>query len=133
MTQPIEVVSILVAASNRRYPRHHHFEHLVSDAIRNPPIRHGVRKPPAHTEHALLFPQQKQAAVGRLVTAATVIFLRQTDGRSKGSSVSSVMAAVAVGRCTSQFVETPICYVNRRLHATVAANFHPDEFSGLMS
>jgi hypothetical protein len=56
---------------------------------------------------------------------STMIFLRQTDGRSKGSSVSSVMAAVAVGRCTSQFVGTPICYVNRGLHATVAANFSP--------
>jgi hypothetical protein len=62
MTQPIEVVSILVAASNRRYPRDHHFEHLVSDAIRIAPIRHGVRKPPAHTEHALPFPE---AAAGR--------------------------------------------------------------------
>jgi len=56
MTQPIEVVSILVAAGNRRYPGHHHFEHLVSDAIRIAPIRHGVRKPPAHTERATLFP-----------------------------------------------------------------------------
>src|SRR6516162_5304171 len=36
MTQPIEAVSIFVAAGNRRYPRHHHFEHLVSDAIRIP-------------------------------------------------------------------------------------------------
>ena len=50
VTQPIKVVSILVAAGNRRYPRHHHFEHLVSDAIRIAPIRYGVRKPPAHTE-----------------------------------------------------------------------------------
>ena len=72
MTQPIEVVSILVAAGNRRYPRHHHFEHLVSDAIRIAPIRHGVRKPPAHTERALLFPQQKQAAVGGLGTAVKI-------------------------------------------------------------
>jgi hypothetical protein len=54
---------------------------------------------------------------------STVIFLRQTDGRSKGSSVSSVMAAVAVGRCTSQFVEHTDCYVNRGLH--VAAKFSP--------
>jgi hypothetical protein len=54
---------------------------------------------------------------------STVSFLRRTDGRSKGSGVSSGMAAVAVGRCTSQFVGTPICYVNRRLHATVAAKF----------
>jgi hypothetical protein len=52
MTQPIEVFSILVAAGNRRYPRHHHFEHLVSDAIGIASIRHGVRKPPAHTERA---------------------------------------------------------------------------------
>jgi hypothetical protein len=72
MTQPIEVVSILVAAGNRRYPGHHHFEHLVSDAIRIASIRHGVGKPPAHTEHALLFPQQQQAAVGRLDTAIKI-------------------------------------------------------------
>jgi hypothetical protein len=32
----------------------------------------------------------------------TVSFLRQTAGRSKGSSVSSVMAAVALGDCTKQ-------------------------------
>jgi hypothetical protein len=70
MTQPIEVVSILVAAGNRRYPRHHHFKHLVADAIRIAPIRHGVRKPPAHTERALLFPQQKQA--GGLGTAVKI-------------------------------------------------------------
>jgi hypothetical protein len=57
---------------------------------------------------------------------STVSFLLRTDGRSKGSGVSSGMAAVAAGRCTSQFVGTPICYVNRGLHATVAG-----EFSGL--
>jgi hypothetical protein len=72
MTQPIEVVSILVAAGNRRYPRHHHFEHLVSDATRIASIRHGVRNPPAHTERALLFPQQQQAAVGTLATAVKI-------------------------------------------------------------
>src|SRR4029077_18225887 len=54
---------------------------------------------------------------------STVSFLRQTDGRSKGSGISSDMAAVAEGNCASQFVETPICYVNRGLHATVAAKF----------
>src|SRR6201987_6084573 len=44
---------------------------------------------------------------------------RVSQNRAAVHSVSSVMAAVAVGRCTSQFVGTPICYVNRRLHATV--------------
>jgi hypothetical protein len=33
--------------------------------------------------------------VARLECSSTVIFLRQTDGRAKGSSVSSFMAAVA--------------------------------------
>jgi hypothetical protein len=41
------------------------------------------------------------------------------------------MAAVAVGRCTSQFVGTPICYVNRGLHAQSPQTSHAGEFSGL--
>jgi hypothetical protein len=44
----------------------------VSDAIGIASIRHGVRKPPAHTERAFLFPQQQQAAVGRLVIAVEI-------------------------------------------------------------
>ena len=103
MPQPIEVVSILVAARDRRYPRHQHFEHRVSDAIRIAPIRHGVRKPPAHTDACA--PPLAAAATPPLEDwlpplKSTVIFLRQTDGRSKGSGVSSVMAAVALGGCT---------------------------------
>ncbi len=43
--------------------------------------------------------------------------LRRIAGRSKGSSVSSMIAAVAEGWCVRHFVRTPICYVNRVLHA----------------
>ena len=53
----------------------------------------------------------------------TVSFLRRTDGSSKGSSVSSFMAAVAAGWCTSQFVRTPICYVNCSFLATAVPQF----------
>jgi hypothetical protein len=52
MAQLIEIVSVLVAADNRRYPRHRHLEHRVSDATRIAPIRHGVRKQPAYTDRA---------------------------------------------------------------------------------
>jgi len=44
----------------------------VPDAIRIAPIRHSARKPPAHTERALLFPQQKQAGVGGLGPAVKI-------------------------------------------------------------
>jgi hypothetical protein len=67
----------------------------------------------------------RAARLGEPPLQSNVIFLGQTDGRSKESSVSLVMAAVPVGRCTSQFVGTPICYVNRGLHATDAAKFSP--------
>jgi hypothetical protein len=50
-----------------------------------------------------------------------VSFLRRTAGRSKGSSVSSVMAAVALGGYARQLVGTTICYVNRRFVATAVS------------
>jgi hypothetical protein len=62
MAQPIEVVSILVAAGDRGHPRHQHFEHRMSDAVLIAPIRHRARKPPAYTGRALRLPQQQQAA-----------------------------------------------------------------------
>jgi hypothetical protein len=59
MAQPIEVVSIFIAAGDRRDTRHHHFKHRMLDAVCIAPIRHRVRKPPAYTERALLFSQQQ--------------------------------------------------------------------------
>ena len=72
MAQPIEVVSILVAAGDRRDTRHHHFEHRVPDAVCIAAIRHRVGKPPAHTERALRLSQQQQAAIGGLVAAVKI-------------------------------------------------------------
>jgi hypothetical protein len=69
MTQPIEVVSILVAAGNRRYPRHHHFEHLVS-------MRFGSRRSVMvfasrpHTPSMRSF--SRSSSVGGLVTAVKI-------------------------------------------------------------
>jgi hypothetical protein len=72
MAQPIEVVGILVAAGDRRHPRHQHFEHRMSDATLIAPIRHGVRKPPAYTDQALRLSQQQEAAIGGLVAAVKI-------------------------------------------------------------
>jgi hypothetical protein len=66
--------------------------------------------------------------LGSTAQAAAAAFdseVPQECSQAGRQSVSSVMAAVAVGRCTLQFVGTPICYVNRGLHATVAAKFSP--------
>ena len=72
MPQPVEVDGILVAAGNRRDPRHHHLEHLVTDAARIAPIRHRIGKPPAHAELALRLPQQQQTAIRGLVAAVKI-------------------------------------------------------------
>jgi len=56
--QPGEVDGILVAVGDRRDPRHHHLEHLVTDAVRIAPVRHRIGEPPAHTKLALRLPQQ---------------------------------------------------------------------------
>ena len=72
MPQPVEVDGILVAAGNRRDPRHHHLEHLVTDAARIAPVRHRIGKPPAHPELALRLPQQQQTAIRRLVAAVKI-------------------------------------------------------------
>src|SRR6201994_3861363 len=72
MAQPIEVVSIFIAAGDCRDTCHHHLEHRVSDAVGIAPIRHRVCKPPAHTERALLFSQQQQPAIGGLVAAVKI-------------------------------------------------------------
>jgi hypothetical protein len=54
---------------------------------------------PAYTDRALRLSQQKNATMEDWLPPlkSTVSFLRQTDGRSKGSGVSSDMAAVAQG------------------------------------
>jgi hypothetical protein len=53
MPQPVEVDGILVAARDRRGARHHHLEHVVTDAARIATIRHRIGKPPAHAQLAL--------------------------------------------------------------------------------
>jgi hypothetical protein len=70
------------------------------DAIRIAAIRHRRRKPPAHTKLALCLAQQQQTGIGRLGAAVKIYceFLA-VDGWQieRGSGVSSVMAAVALG------------------------------------
>jgi hypothetical protein len=46
-----------------------------------------------------------------------------STGEGRPRCVLSGMAAVALGWYAMQFVGTTICYVNRGLHATVAAKF----------
>jgi hypothetical protein len=72
MAQPIEVVSIFIAAGDRRDTRHHHFEHRVSDAVCIAAIGHRVGKSPAYTERALFFSQQQEPATGGLVAAVKI-------------------------------------------------------------
>jgi hypothetical protein len=72
MAQPIEVVTILVAAGDRRYPRHHQFEHCVSNATQIAPIRQSVRNQPAYTERTLRLSQQQNATIGGLVAAVKI-------------------------------------------------------------
>ena len=72
MPQPVEVDGILVAARDRRDARHHHLEHLVTDAARIAAIRHRIGKPSAHPELALRLPQQQQTGVRRLVAAVKI-------------------------------------------------------------
>jgi hypothetical protein len=72
----------------------------MPNGVRIAAIRHRFRKSPAHTELALRLPQQRQTGIGRLVAArakSKVSFLGRTDGRSKGSGVASIIAAMALG------------------------------------
>ena len=71
----------------------------MPDAVRIAAIRHCFGEPQANTMLALRLPQEQQAAIGRLVDAGKIDgeFLASDDGRSNGSGVSSVMAAVAQG------------------------------------
>jgi hypothetical protein len=72
VAQPVEVVSIFVAAGDRCGTRHHHFEHRVLDAVMVAPIGHRVRKPPAHPKLALRLSHQQQAAIGGLVATVKI-------------------------------------------------------------
>jgi hypothetical protein len=95
---------------------------VSAEAVRIAAIRHCFRKPPAHPEFALRFSQQQQTSIGRLVATLEINCELLTVHRwqVKGSSVSSVMAAVAQG-WYAKIVGQTIWYVNRPLHATVAA------------
>jgi hypothetical protein len=72
MPQPVKVDGILVAAGNRRDPRHHHLEHIMTDAARIAPVRHRGGEPPAHPELVLRLPQQQQTGIRRLVAALKI-------------------------------------------------------------
>jgi hypothetical protein len=135
MAQPIEVVSILVAAGDRRHPRHQHSEHLMSDAIRIAPIRHGVRKQPTCSRHT---PTERSASRSSRTPVledwlpplkSTVIFLRQTDGRSRG--------IVGHGGCGAGLIRKALCLDNDLLRESRSWRYsrrkflRPDEFSGL--
>jgi hypothetical protein len=89
----------LVAAGDHRSTRHHHFE--LACRMRSGSRQSGIAY--ARRQHT---PSLRSASrtSGRPPLEdwlpplkSTVTFLRQTAGRSKGSSVSSVMAAVARG------------------------------------
>src|SRR5262249_35583428 len=69
------------------------------DAVRIAAVRHRVCKPPANAKLALRLAQRQQARIDDWLPLAksTVSFLRSTAGRSNGSSVLSVMAAVSEG------------------------------------
>jgi hypothetical protein len=72
MPQAVEVDGILVTAGDRRGARHHHLEHLVSDAARIAAIRHRSGKSSAHPGLALRLPQQQQTGVRGLVATLQI-------------------------------------------------------------
>ena len=134
MAQPIEVVSIFIAAGDRRDTCHHHLEHRVSDAVGIAPIRHRVCKPPAHTERALLFSQQQQPAIGGLVAAVKInCELLAADGwKVEGKrrivehgGCGAGQMHIAIRRNTDLLRESRSSRYSRRKILT------PDEFSGL--
>ena len=117
MAQPIEVVSILVAAGNRRHPRHQHFEHRMSDATLIAPIRHGVRKPPAHTDRALRLSQQQEAAIGGLVAAVKINCEFLAADRWK---VEGKRRIVGHGGCGARLIRDATCLENDLLRESLA-------------
>jgi len=100
MPQPVEVDGILVATRDRTDARHHHFEHRVPDAARIAVIWHRIGKAactPQVLRSALLSRSRPPFEDWLPPPKSAVSFLRRTADRSKGSGVSSVMAAVALG------------------------------------
>ena len=134
MAQPIEVVSILVAARDRRYPRHQHLEHRVSDATLIASISHGVRKQPAYTKRALRLSQQQNATIGGLVAAVKINceFLAADRWKVKGKQ-----RIVIHGGCGARLIHGAICLDNDLLRESRSWRYsrrkilRPDEFSGL--
>jgi hypothetical protein len=134
MAQPIEVISILVAARDRRYPRHQHFEHCVSDATLIAPIRYGVRKQPAYTDRALRLSQQQNATIGGLVAALKINCEFLAADRWK---VERKQRIVGHGGCGGALMQLAIRRNNDLLRESRSWRYsrrkilRPDEFSGL--
>ena len=118
VAQPIEVDSILVAAGDRRHPRHQHFEHRVSDTSLIATIGHRLRKPPAHTERALRLAQQQQAAIGRLIAALKINceFLAADGWKAKGKQ-----HIVIHGGCGARLMCEALCRNNDLLRESAAS------------
>ena len=100
MPQPVEVDGILVAAGNRRRPAPSpsRTSRAGCGSHRADPASH---RQAARTRRACAPPacssSRPPSEDWLPPSKSTVSFLRRTDGRSKGSSVASVMAAVALG------------------------------------
>jgi hypothetical protein len=123
--RPIEINGFVVATGDRRDARRPRLEYRMPDAVGIAPIRHRFR--PMRACYCCDRRIASLVFVGgsRLVAAAksTVSFLRQTVGRSKGRSVSSVIVVVLLGRYARQLIKTTICYVNPSLRVTAVADF----------
>src|SRR5277367_3099947 len=134
MPQPIEVVSILVAAGDRGHPCHQHFEHRMSDAALIAPIRHRAREPPAYAGRALHLSQQQEAAIGGLVAAVKINCEFLTADRWK---VEGKQRIVGHGGCGARLIHGAICLHNDLLRESRPWRYsrrkilRPDEFSGL--
>jgi hypothetical protein len=134
MAQPIEVVSILVAAGDRGHPRHQHFEHRMSDAVLIAPIRHRAREPPAYTGCALCLSQQQQAAIGGLVAAVKINCEFLTADRWK---VEREQRMVVHGGCGRALMHIATCLDNDLLRESRSWRYSrrkilsSHEFSGL--
>ena len=117
MPQPIKVDGILMAASNRRDARRHHFEHLVLDAARIAAIRHRIRKPPTYPELAFRLPQQKQTGIRRLVAAVKINceFLALNRWKVEGKRCS-----VGHGGCGARLIHGATCLDNDLLRESLA-------------
>ena len=70
--EPVEVVAVLVAASDGEGARRDEFYHLVPDAALVAGIGHRFGKPPTHARSSLSLAQQQQARVGGLVAAVEI-------------------------------------------------------------